>query len=173
MMRILFDRRFLTSVALLLSVAVTLTSCDPLRKKFTRKKKESAESIDFQPVLEPQDYPAPEHDPALLYKQHYSLIKVWYKDLWSGIDERMSDGMVKYGLKQISGQIEEMKALLKPDRAAGLEKLNNLLAYYRTSLEQQRSFRNYSRIQSDLRAFDRMLRGDYRFDKVKEDLASP
>ena len=158
------------TVILLGVLTVSSLSCEPLRKKFTRKKRQDAnQSAEFQPVLEPEEYPVPESNPEFNYKQHYNLIKAWYRDLWAGIDDKNSDGTVKYSLKQILDHIDQMKPLLKPEKAAGLDKLADLLKSYKNALEQVRIQRNYSKIQSDLRAFDRMLRGQFRDDVVKKD----
>ncbi len=170
MVKRLLNRKILMTVAVVLAVSVSLSACDTLRKKFTRQKKQSeTQSPDFVPVLEPQEYPAPEHNPVENYKQHYALIKAWYRDLWTAIDEKNSDGIAKNSLKQILEHIDQMKLLLKPNRAKGLNQLVDLLKYYKTSLDTPRSLRNYARIESDLRAFDRMLRGHFRHDRLKGD----
>lgn len=170
MVNFCLNRLMFVSIAIMLIACMSLSSCQSLRKKFTRQKKAGAiQSQDFQPVLEPQDYPAPENNPSQAYSQHYSLIKIWYKDLWTGIDERNNDSRVKYSIKQILDHIEEMKGLLKPEKSVEFSKLEDLLKYYQTALDQVREQRNYSRIQSDLRAFDRMLRKQFREDAVKKD----
>ncbi len=170
MVKCFLNRKLFVSIVTLLVLCVGLSACDTLRKKFTRQKKEGQESRDFQPVLEPQDYPAPENNSPLVYQQHYALIKAWYRDLWTGVDEKNSDSTVKFSLKQIFEHIDQMKLLLKPEKAAAFDQLANLLKFYQTSLNSSRNVRNYSRIQSDLRAFDRMLRDQLRLDKIKGDL---
>ncbi|MBF0490894.1 MAG: hypothetical protein HQL15_09870 [Candidatus Omnitrophica bacterium] len=173
MAKYVLNRRMLMTFAAMLVVTLSLSSCETLKKKFTRKKKANQmESAEFQPVLEPQDYPAPEHNSVEIYKSHYALIKVWYHDLWSGVSERGNDGGVSYAIKQTLDHIEQMKAMLKPEKAAGLTQLAGLLKFYQASLDQPRPVRNYSRIQSDLRAFDRMLRDQYRLDVIKRALNS-
>ena len=155
-------------IACLLAVSVSFSACEPLRKKFTRQKKKDAADMNFVPVLEPQDYPAPEKNPAEMYKQHYTLIKVWYKDLWIALDERGSDKQQKYLLKQIHNHIDEMRKLVVPAEQAQLDELVKLLSYYDSAFDAAAPLRNTSRIHSDLRAFDRLLRS-LRVDKVKGD----
>ncbi len=158
----------------ILILSVSLSACEPLRKKFTRqKKKDLSESADFIPVLEPQEYPAPENNPELNYKQNYYLVKAWYKDLWTVLEEKGSDKQAHYTLKQIKGHIDEMRSLVVPEKQAALDKLSGLLGYYNSSLESPAPLRNQSRIQSDLRAFDRQLRNQCRADKLKGYFVAP
>jgi len=167
----LLKQKVLMTLALMTAVTLCCSSCETLKKKFTRKKKASQmDSIEAQPVLEPQEYLAPERNPIELYKQHYALIKSWYRDLWAGIDERGGDASVKYSIKQITDHLEQMKLLFKTEKAKQLDQLSDLLKFYQTSLEQPRAMRNYSRIQSDLRVFDRTLRSQFRADVIKADL---
>ncbi|MBI3602263.1 MAG: hypothetical protein HY209_05155 [Candidatus Omnitrophica bacterium] len=170
MVKRFLNRKILMTVAVVLVASVSLSACDTLRKKFTRQKKQDqSQSPDFIPVLEPQDYPAPENNPVENYKLHYALIKAWYKDLWTAIDDKNSDKMVKNSIKQILDHIAQMKPSLKTQKAQGLNQLADLLKYYNTSLNDPRPMRNYARIESDLRAFDRMLRDRFRDDHVKGD----
>ena len=152
-------RKLVVSVAAVLAMSLSLSACEPLRKKFTRqKKKDKSEERDFVPVLEPQEYPAPENNPVENYKQHYALVKAWYKDLWTALEEKWSDKKIEYTLKQIYGHIEEMQKLVVPSKQGEFVHLRNLLKYYDCSLNGPLPLRNTARIQSDLRAFDRQLR---------------
>ena len=170
MMKCFLNRRTVITLAALLTLCVSFSACDTLRKKFTRQKKQDeTQNPDFVPVLEPKDYPAPEHNPVRNYQLHYALIKAWYKDLWTAIDDKSSDKMVKNSIKQILDHIDQMKPLLKPHKAQTLDQLVNLLKYYNTSLDSPRQLRNYARIESDLRSFDRMLRAHFRYDRLKGD----
>jgi hypothetical protein len=174
MIKGLVNRHLLITVSLMLMATFSLSSCETLKKKFTRHKKGENQQTELQPVLEPQDYPSPDKNPPDVYKQHYALIKVWYKDLWTGIEQPAiaTDMTVRYSIKQMLDQLEQMKPLLKSEKAAGLGKLQDLLKFYQTSLDHPRIMRNYSRIQSDLREFDRFLRDQYSFDAIKDDLIS-
>jgi len=167
MVKHLLNRKMITSIIVVLVLSVSLSACETLKKKFTRKKKGVQEVQDFQPVLEPQDYPAIENDPVKAYNENYDLVKAWYRDLWTGVEEKNNDRAVQYSIKQVLDHINQMKLLLKADKAKEFDQLTGLLGYYQTFLDQPRSLRNYSRIQSDLRAFDRMLRNHFREDKLK------
>lgn len=156
------------ALAGLLMVTLTLSSCDSLRQKFTRKKKKGdVEAQSFVPVLEPQEYPAPEFNPQQNYKGHYALIKAWYTDLWTAIDDKSTPKYIHYILSQITNHIEQMKKLVDEQTQADLVKLAKNLDYYNFSLNESWQVRNVSRIRSDLIQFHRFLLTHLRADKIK------
>lgn len=155
-------------IAGLVVLSLTLSSCDTLKQKFTRqKKKGEVEDQTFIPVLEPEEYPAPELNPEFNYKTHYDLIKAWYKDLWQAIDDRSTAKYLHYTIQQVTNHITEMEQLVDAPTQANLVKLAGFLDYYRNSLNDSWNVRNVSRIQSDLRGFDRFLRDNLRADRIK------
>ncbi len=155
-------------IACLVVTSISLSACEPLRKKFTRqKKKDASAEQDFVPVLEPQEYPAADKDPVQSYKQHYDLIKAWYRDMWTALEERGSDKQQRYLIKTIYGHIDDMRKLVGPQQQQELDELAKTLSYYDSALGVPPAMRNVSRIRSDLRAFDRMLRHKLRADKIK------
>jgi len=161
-------KKVVVVIAGLLMLSLTLSSCDTLREKFTRKKKKGeAQDQAFVPVLEPEDYPAPELNPEQNYREHYDLIKAWYKDLWTAIDDRNTSRYVHYTIGQITNHISQMEKLVDAPTQANLIKLASFLDYYSSSLDESWNVRNVSRIQSDLRGFDRFLRDHLRNDRIK------
>jgi len=155
-------------IAGFLVLSLTLSSCDSLRQKFTRKKKKGqVEDQAFVPVLVPEEYPAPELNAQANYKENYDLIKAWYKDLWTAIDDKSSARYVRYIISQVTGHITRMETLVDAPTQANLVKLAKFLDYYSASLDNPWPSRNVSRIQSDLRGFDRFLRDHLRADRIK------
>ncbi len=155
-------------IACLVVTSISFSACEPLRKKFTRqKKKDASADQDFIPVLEPQEYPSVQQDPVQNYKQHYALIKAWYRDMWTALEERGSDKQQRYLLKTIYGHIDDMRKLVGPQEQRKLDELAKVLSYYDSALGVPAPMRNVPRIRSDLRAFDRMLRNKLRADKIK------
>ena len=153
----MMKQRLMFSIILLLVISVGLTGCEPLRKKFTRKKKAKTEDTSFIPVLEPQEYPEASENPVENYKQHYVLVQVFYKELWRGLTENMSEKNIKFNMEQVINHLAEMKAMLKADKQADIVKLEGLLSYYQETLKADAAFRNKSRVESDLREFHRQL----------------
>jgi hypothetical protein len=169
MIRKFAHKNVLVTLVLMVVVSLSLSSCETLRKKFTRNKKKN-ESSDFIPVLEPQEYPAPQNDPVKQYRQHYALIKAWHKELSSNVQEKVSDKKQTYTLNEIYNHISEMQKLVNTQTSAQLQKAAEQLNYYRDALQQPVPLRNITRIQSDLRAFHHML-VQLNVNKIKEDLA--
>jgi hypothetical protein len=155
-------------IAGILVLSLGLSSCDTLRQKFTRKKKKGeVEEQAFVPVLVPEEYPAPELNPEQNYKENYDLIKAWYKDLWTAIDDKSSAKYVHYTISQVTNHITKMEKLVDAPTQANLVKLAGFLDYYSASLDDSWQARNVPRIQSDLRAFDRFMRDHLRADRIQ------
>jgi len=167
-------KKMIFVIAGLLVMTLSLTSCDTLRQKFTRKKKKGQiEDQTFVPVLEPEDYPAPQYNPEQNYKENYDLVKAWYTDLWSAIDDKNTSRYVHYIIGQVTAHISRMERLVDAPTQADLVKLAKYLDYYSASLSDPWPVRNVSRIQSDLRAFDRHLRDHLRADRIKGHFIKP
>jgi hypothetical protein len=155
-------------IAGILVMSLTLSSCDTLRKKFTRqKKKGETEDQAFVPVLVPEEYPAPELNPEQNYKENYDLIKAWYTDLWTAIDDKSTARYIHYTITQVNNHIAQMQKLVDAPTQVKLAKLNTFLDYYTTSLDDSWQVRNVSRIRTDLIEFDRYLRDNLRADRIK------
>lgn len=92
----------------MVSVVLTQTSCETLQKKFTRKKKENKKN-EIIPILEPVDYAAEAVNPQKQYTFHYSIWKVWQKDLLKAIQDNDSEKRLHYLLKQNIAQLQEMR----------------------------------------------------------------
>ena len=113
----MFDRKnsfviFICLVAMIFSSV----GCEPLRKKFVRKKKEEKES-GIIPVLEPMDYaPKKMYSPLEQYQRHYSLWKVWDRELMQAIQEGKNPKAQKYNLAQLIEQIEEMQKWAREEK---------------------------------------------------------
>jgi len=168
------QKNMMIVIAGLLVMSLTLSSCDTIKQKFIRKKKKGQiEDQTFIPVLEPEEYPAPELNIEQNYKEHYDLIKAWYKDLWSDIEEKSTAKYIHYTIGQVTLHIAKMEELVDAPTKADLVKLSGFLDYYSASLGDSWAVRNVSRIESDLRAFDRFLRDHLRADRIQGHFIKP
>jgi hypothetical protein len=162
-----YPRKAFLLIAGLLVLSLSLSSCDTLKQKFTRKKKPGEEVDTFVPVLEPEEYPAPAMDPVHNYKENYALIKAWYTDLWTAVDDKSTSRYIHYTITQVTNHINQMEKLVDPPTQANLVKLAGYLDYFSKSLDDSWQVRNVGRIRSDLIEFDRFLRDHLRADKIK------
>ncbi|HQP10529.1 MAG TPA: hypothetical protein PKV41_04025 [Candidatus Omnitrophota bacterium] len=114
-----FRKGFLVFTCCLCLAALFLEGCTPLRKKFTREKKDDGtQSQKDLPILEPVDYPEKTVLPLEKYKYHYSLWKIWDRDLLQAVDRDGSEKRQKYLLEQAVAQLEEMKKILIDEKQA-------------------------------------------------------
>src|SRR3989338_3111567 len=114
----------LRMVCVVCAVILLANGCAPLRKKFTRKKKEDRESNQqFIPVLEPIDYAEKQYSSEEHYKQHYSLWMIWSRDFLQAVEYDGSDKRQKYLLGQCIEQLEAMQQWLTDDQKALLGEL--------------------------------------------------
>ena len=143
-------------------LVLTLSSCTPLRRKFTRKKKKDrSESQKFIPVLEPIDYPEKVYSSLERYKQHYSLWKVWDRDLLQTIESDGSDKRQKYLLGQAIEQLEGMKELLADEKKTGFVLLIDGLREVRGVYKKSASMRNKFSIRKKIERNSRKIRNGF------------
>ena len=141
------------------------SGCTPLRKKFTRKKKEEGKTDQkFIPVLDPIDYPEKIYSADSHYKQHYSLWKVWNKDLLQVIELEGSDKRQEYLLAQAIEQLEEMRKWLTVAKQAELLKLIDELREVQQTYEKSASIRNKSSIKRKIERTAKKIRSDFSAD---------
>ena len=168
------NKNYLSTLSILMIVCVLTVSaggCASLRKKFTRKKKEKAGEQAFVPVLDPIDYPAPRVSPEERYRYHYSLWKVWQRDLVQNIDSKESDKNQRYLLGQIIAQLEEMKKWVTGARQKELTEAigewNAILAMY----EQPAALRNAMSLRRTVEASAKKIRNQFNPEATKDFLA--
>ena len=134
---------FFVAICCLCVLTLAVNGCTPLRKKFTRKKKDDKEgSQKFIPVLEPVDYQEKVYSPLERYKQHYSLWKVWDRDLLQTIDQDGSDKRQKYLFAQAIEHLEEMKKVMNEEKKIEFVVLIDELREVQEAYEKPSSMRN-------------------------------
>ncbi len=121
-------------------LSLALTGCEPLRKKFTRKKKEDAKQI--EPILTPIDYGTPDISPEERYAYHYSLWRVWQEEMIEAINEEESDKKQKYLFSQILLQLDEMKKWIIEEKKGELETQMGKMSSLQSELDKPAGLRN-------------------------------
>lgn len=152
-------QKWLPVCLLCLVVAFSHAGCTPLKKKFIRQKKKDKDAVsDFVPVLEPEVYPVKTTTPADEYARQYALLDVWISDFADNFTTVDNDKRMVSDVDTALKAADEMAALLKSPAADDLEAIKKQLVFLRGEYGKPASFRNVSRMTSELRDIDRNLR---------------
>jgi len=161
-------RNLFVGICCILVIALSLTGCEPLRKKFTRKKKAKQEDSEVLPVLEPVDYPKPVFSPEKTYQRHFSLVKVWYSDLLSELQENESQKRQLFLLDKITAQLNELKILVTEEKQSLFTELISEYENLRDDLAKTGFLRDTSRLKKQLEFLNKRLRNEFNLDAVKD-----
>ena len=142
-----------------------LSGCEPLRKKFVRKKKR-LQKEEFIPVLDPIDYPQSRVSPQEKYAYHFSMWQVWSKDIQNLMKEDSMDKRKKYLVSQMIVQLQELQRWTPENYLEALGKAIKDYENILTELEKPEIMRNDSIIGNQLRRTDSYLRNELDPDKV-------
>jgi len=148
-----------------LAMTVTLCGCEPLRKKFTRKKKEDKKEK-FIPILDPIDYSPSRVSSLEQYKYHYSLWQVWSKDLGQLLDDRSMDKRRNYLYSQIAQELQELRRYIPEEH---VPKLDEAIAAYDgvgKELAKPEMMRNASVLEARLRRAESFIKKELKPDVV-------
>ena len=167
-------RRLVSACSLCLVMIIFLNGCAPLRKNFIRqKKKDKAGTEDFVPVLEPEVYPVKKTGPGDVYAQQYSMFNLWISDFADNFDTmNNNDKRMINDLDAALKSISEMIRLVKTPASEELSAIKGQVQYIRDEFAKQKSFRNPSRIKSELRDVDKKIRKNFKVTMVKEFLVT-
>lgn len=175
MMNNVTSRRWLLTVCVLcLAFTVTLTGCEPLKKKFVRQKKKDKQTDDkFIPVLEPEVYEVKEVGPFEDYSQQYLLFNVWISDFGDNFQTMDNDKRLISDLEAALKSINAMQKLSTGTVADAIAKITKQVEYLRGEYDRPAAFRNTSRMSSEVRSIERSLRRELKPELVKDQLVTP
>ena len=166
------NRIFIKGIVLccLAAFCFSLAGCEPLRKKFTRKKKEEDKRM-VDPVLEPIDYPPMQVSPEKRYKYHYSMWRIWQKDFLLSLGQNENEKRSKYLLTQVYNELQEMDKWIVGEKNEGLHTV--ILDYDKIQNEMQKpqAIRDMYSLMRKLESNDKKIRHDFSPEKVAEFLA--
>lgn len=165
-------RKLLFFIVGLLAVSLVSSGCEPLRKKFKRKKKKDKEVTEELPVLEPIDYPKPEFSASKEYKRHYSLWRIWHNDLMKELQEDESQKRQLYSADQLIIQLTEMQKLLAPEKQQGLTDAISAAQGLRKDLEASSQMRSRFAMKKRLETIAKSINKDYKFEVIEGSLIS-
>ena len=157
---------FLKSFTVFVSFTLLMTTiygCEPLRKKFRREKKEKKD-LGFVPVLDPVDYAPARVSAKERYSYHYSLWKVWEKELaqnYINDNNKKSDKRQNYLLTQMITHLTEMKRWINPQKAEEMDKPLSELYKLQKEYDKADALRSRFKMKSLLSRTSRMIRDNF------------
>ncbi len=143
------------------SFILSSIGCEPLRKKFVRQKKKDENAQQFIPVLDPIDYPAAVYSAEEGYRKHYSLWRVWHKELMVSLDEQGIDRRQKYLVGQLVTQLSEMSKFVTEEKQKGLKDLSDTLFEVQEELEKPSGMRNMYSIKRKIEQSDKKMLNEF------------
>ncbi len=170
----LFFKRNLFQVNMVLALCLVVfvtTGCEPLRKKFVRKKKDGDETTQVTAILDPQDYPEKIKAAGEIYKEHYGLWKIWQNDLLLSVEDDRGDRRVLSTINQMQEQLRAMGNLLTENKRQALDSQFNELRFIENKFQNSSAFRNKDELTSRIRLLGRTMRDNFSPEKVKDSLA--
>ena len=154
-----------------LVLSFSLSGCEPLRKKFIRKKKkEKEETAETIPILEPVDYPEKIHTVDDLYLDHYSLWQTWQKELLISLEESRNSKRQLNNIDQAMLQLGEMQKLLLPESQEPLKNIIEKLRAVREELSTPVPLHNTVEMKLELHSLEREIRENFKPRQVQAHL---
>ena len=167
----IFNFKKILACGLIVSFAITVASCEPLRKKFIRKKKASEQASEEIPILEPIDYPKITHTVEDIYKHHYSIWQVWQREIVNDIQNSSNRKKQLYDVEQISSQLGELNGLfLTGEKREELGRILKRIQKVQDDLNQPDPFQDRTAIRLELESIGKEIRERYKFMYVKDNL---
>ena len=163
------DLRWTLMVFLIVMVGVN-SGCEPLRKKFIRKKKADAAETQSTVILDPIDYPDIVKSAKQIYQQHYDLWKVWQSELETIVADNANEKKVQYTLGQMKEQLNGMRDLLQKSAQEEMDRYIQDIGDLNSEFGKSAGFRNKTMISSKIRALRRNIKDHFAPNKIAENL---
>lgn len=160
-------KSYVINFALLLICALVLSACQPIKKKFVRKKKAADEDV-VQPVLDPIDYAPIYTSDVGRYEQHYRLYLVWQKDLDEAFVRQERQKRLEYLTQQTVGELGKMRSFVGIEHADGLDAIIKKYNKFITDLDNPKSPAQLRSIQIKTNQLLREVKSDYHPDNIFE-----
>jgi len=152
------------ALILVFAAVLNLAGCETLRKKFTRKKKETVKMPRIYQVKKYEKKPTPE-----LYKKHFSYWASWQSEMIKtlGVNNKKD----KLCIEQIVSNLNDMQGILLPDKAAALQvHIDNLMKVKDIVDTEELSQFNKTYISRTLEREERFIKREFIYSRVKDKL---
>jgi hypothetical protein len=144
--------------------------CETLRKKFIRVPK--SERVNTEEVVyEPKEYPVQVMSNEDNYRLYYTFWRGWHQELIDALDEGQNHKKQIECINEIIKNLEKMKALLSPEKQAGLEEqLGTLSSIQKEIVEGGNNASNFYWMKMKLESAKSRITKDFAPAKVKADI---
>ncbi|VAX36318.1 hypothetical protein MNBD_UNCLBAC01-8 [hydrothermal vent metagenome] len=166
------SKMWLMSLMSCLCLCIFLQGCTPLRKKFTRQKR-AEKKVKFIPVLDPIDYPPPQKNPEERYAYHYSMWRIWNRDLLQTFDRKTSGKNQRYLVGQMIVQLQEMQKWVIQEKQQGIEDLMANLQVIKKMLSKPDPMRNVFSIKKKIELNVKRTRAQFKPALMEGNFSTP
>lgn len=156
-----FYVRWRCAVAILIVMTIlSAAGCEPLRKKFIRKKK-GEDQPQITAILDPVEYPEKVKTIGQIYEEHYAIWKVWQAELETNLINNANDKKVRSTIRQIKEQLTSMRLLLKEDVRPAMDPLIVRIDRLDNVFDSSPDLRNKDLVLSRVRALGKDIKNQY------------
>ena len=149
------------SIILIFFLLLNITGCESLRKKFTRKKKETVKMPHIYQVRKYEKKPSPE-----LYQKHYVYWTSWQTELISVLGENQKKD--RRCIEEAVGQLCDMQNILVPEKGQELAPhIEKMMSVKDTIFNEELTQANKDYVLRTLEREDRLIKKDFSPGKVK------
>lgn len=149
------------TIFIVLALALSLTGCDAVQKKFTRKKKAAPKMPRFYQVKKYEKKPSPE-----LYKKHFGYWESWQGTLIAVLGQNNKKD--KRCVEEAIGQLKDMQYILVPEKGEEMQPHIDTMERARAViLKGDLTFANKDSLKMTLEKEDRTIKRDFAYSKVR------
>lgn len=149
------------AVLIALALVLSLSGCDAVQRKFTRKKKAAVKMPRFYQLKKYEKKPSPE-----LYKKHFGYWVSWQGTLVAVLGQNNKKD--KRCIEEAIGQLKDMQYILVPEKGEEMEPHIERMERARVVIfKGDLSFANKDNILRILEKEDRVIKRDFSYSKVR------
>jgi len=157
-------------ILFLASAVLTTSGCEPLRKKFVRKKNIDTTEDKLGAIYDPIEYTSVVKTSAEIYSQHFNLWKVWLGDLMTQVSDNANAKKLQSTVTQMQEQLSAMRGLLNADSQRQVDEYLVELEKLKVAFQKPLEMRNKTALMSQIRFLDRRVKDTLALKKVKDQL---
>ncbi len=144
-------------------LVVSLTGCEAVQRKFTRKKT-TVKKPRFYQLKKYTKKPSPE-----LYKQHYAYWASWQEELIQSIGQNHKKDT--RAIEEAIGHLKDMQNILIPKKAEEMQPyIENMEGLRAIIFRGDLSFASKDSVRSTLEREDRTIKREFCYNKVKDSM---